>query len=1513
MWFLNRFDPGSAVNNIPVAVRLSGRLDVAALRAAVGDLAERHEVLRTVYPDVDGVGYQVVLPVGDARSVPDVMVRRAGEPEVPALVAAAVGEGFDVTVAPPVRVRLIELSDTEHVLVCVVHHIAGDGFSMGPLTRDLMSAYVERTRGGAPGWAPLEVQYADFALWQREILGAEDDPESLLARQIAFWRAGLAGLPEQLELPADRARPAMASHRGATLAFEVDAEVHAGLVRVAHEHNATLFMVVHAALAVLLARLSGSRDIAVGTPVAGRGEAELDDLVGMFVNTLVLRTEIDPGVGFDRLLRQVRSVDVEAFGHADVPFERLVELLDPVRSPARHPLFQVMLTFQNLARAELELPGLSVSAVDLAVPLAKFDLQLALSEDIDRHGQPRGLSAAFTYATDLFDPATVQDFADRFGRILAAVAADASAVVGDIDVLAAGERELVLHEWSTPGAVVPEVTLVEVIAAQARSRPDAIAIRYADTALTFGELHRRANQVARALIALGAGPESVVAVAVPRTEELPVALLGVLTAGAAYLPIDTAYPVQRLEFMLEDAAPVAILTTAAERESLPVGNVPVLLLEDTTGYDEARVRNRERVTPLRPDHLAYVIYTSGSTGVPKGVGVAHRNVVELFANTQLLFEFDETDVWTLFHSFAFDFSVWELWCALANGGTVVVVDYLTSRSPEQFRELLIREQVTVLNQTPSAFYQLAEADRAAHHDEGKFALRYIVFGGEALDLRQLRRWYERHPVDAPWLVNMYGITETTVHVSFLSLDEQMADNPASVIGRALPGLDAYVLDDRVHPAPVGVAGEIYVAGAQLSRGYLGRAGLTAARFVANPFGAPGSRMYRSGDIGRWVGFGGQATLEYAGRGDQQVQLRGFRIELGEIEAALLRCPGVSQAVVVVRADEHAGDRLVGYVVPDAGASLDASVLRTQVSEFLTGYMVPDAVVVLDVLPLTANGKLDRRGLPEPEFVSGVVFRAPGSPVEQAVAEVFAGLLGAGEVGLDDDFFALGGNSLLATRVVARINEALDADVAVRELFAAPTVAGLAARVVPGAGGGRRPVLERAERRGPVPLSLAQQRMWVLNQFDPASAAYNIPMAIRLSGALDVSALRYALADVLERHESLRTRYPAEGPGGLPFQQILTVEQALPGGLEFAVTDDPVGRVGELMSSGFDVTEQVPVRALLLETGPEEFLLAVVAHHIAADGASMAPLARDLVTAYLARIGGNSPRWAPLEVQYADYAIWQRQVIGTDEDPASVAARQLAYWRSQLDGLSGQAQLPTDRPRPAHASMRGANTGFAVSAEVHQALTLLAREHNCTLFMVVHAALAVLLARLSGDPDVAIGTPIAGRGERVLDDLVGMFVNTLTLRTRVEAGMPFTALVDRARETDLAAFANADIPFERVVEVVAPGRATTHNPLFGVVLSFQNNEQPTLQLPGLTITALDTGTVAAKFDLQVNVHPHHRDDGTPGELDTIFTYATDLFDDTTIHTLGHRLERILTTIATNPHTLIGDIDILDRAE
>ncbi|MGK8520659.1 non-ribosomal peptide synthetase [Nocardia asteroides] len=873
------------------------------------------------------------------------------------------------------------------------------------------------------------------------MLGSETDPRSLIAQQAEYWRATLAALPDELPLPTDRPRPAQATYRGATYAFEIDAELHAALERLAQQHNSTLFMVVHAALAVLLARLSGISDIAIGTPVAGRGEAELDDLIGMFVNTLVLRTEVEPGTPFDALLAEVRRTDVAAFGHADLPFERLVELLDPVRSAARHPLFQVMLVLQNLAQTTLELPGLTVSGIDPQVTPAKFDLQITLAE------QPgaQGLSVVIGYATDLFDASTVRNFASRFHRVLAAVTDDATAVVGDIDVLAPGEHEQVLAAWNAPGAWVPGATLPEVIAEQAWLRPDAPAIRCGETTLTFGQLLRRANQVARALINQGAGPESVVAVALPRTEELPVALLGVLIAGAAYLPIDTGYPVQRLEFMLQDAAAVCVLTTAELREAVPVGDLPVVLLADAAACSDAPVGDAERVARLRPDNLAYAIYTSGSTGVPKGVGVAHRNVVELFANTQPLFGFGADDVWTLFHSYAFDFSVWELWCALAHGGSVVVVDYLTSRSPEQFRELLIREQVTVLNQTPSAFYQLVEADRAADEAAGALALRYVVFGGEALDLRKLGRWYERHG-ERTRLVNMYGITETTVHVSFLALEPRHAQDPASVIGRAIPGLRAYVLDDRLHPAPVSVPGEIHVVGGQLSRGYLGRPGLTATRFVADPFGAPGSRMYRSGDIGRWRVRADAATLEYAGRGDQQVQLRGFRIELGEIEAALLRCEGIGQAVASVRSDEHSGERLIGYVVADTGAPIDPVLVRAEVARFLTGYMVPDAVVVLDALPLTPNGKLDRKALPAPDFVSAVAYRAPQTATEQAVAEVFADLLGAERVGLDDDFFALGGNSLLAAQVVGRLREATGSAVRVQWFFTDATVAGLAARI-----------------------------------------------------------------------------------------------------------------------------------------------------------------------------------------------------------------------------------------------------------------------------------------------------------------------------------------------------------------------------------------------------------------------------------------------------------------------------------
>ncbi|MEV0031787.1 amino acid adenylation domain-containing protein [Nocardia sp. NPDC050793] len=1520
MWFLNRFDPASAVNNIPVAVRLSGPLDVEALRGAVRDLVAGHEVLRTVYPDVDGEGFQRVLPVDDPRAVPELAVETTTSADVPALVAAAVTTGFDVTSAPPVRVGLLAVSETEHVLVCVVHHIAGDGFSMGPLTRDLMTAYGRRLSGGAARIPEPTVQYADFTLWQREVLGSEDDPDSVLAQQIEFWRAELAGLPEQLELPADRPRPAAATYRGGAHTFEIAPEVHAALNQLAQEHNSTLFMVVHAALSALLARLSGTRDIAIGTPIAGRGDAALDDVIGMFVNTLVLRSDVDPSASFGDLLAAVRATDVAAFGHADVPFERLVELLDPVRSAARHPLFQVMLTFQNLARTELELPGLTVSGVDMAVPLAKFDLQFAFAERGDRRDAAQGISAEITYATDIFDEATVRGFAERFVRVLTAVVADSRMPVGDIDLLTADERAAVLTGWNDTAHRVPAATLVSLFQKQAAAMPYATAVVFEGERLNYARFAVRVHRVARALHARGVGPGSLVALAIRRSTELVVAMYAVLEAGAGYVPLDPDQPAERVDHVLETARPAMVLTTS--RDDFRSERTTVLDLNDleSNAFGAKPITDRERVRPIRPGDIAYVIFTSGSTGRPKGVAVSHAAIVNRLAWMQHEYPLDVDDVVLQKTPATFDVSVWEFFWPLQVGARLVVAKPDGHRDPMYLAQVIAEQGVTTAHFVPSMLSvfvsTLGDENRGGAH-ASTTSLRQVFASGEALPAPTAQRLRE---LTGARVHNLYGPTEAAVDVTYHEVID--ADEVSVPIGRPVWNTQVYVLDARLGPVAPGVAGELYLAGDQLALGYLGRSDLTSDRFVANPYGAAGSRMYRTGDLVKWLPAsrtdsmrGGPATgeLEYLGRTDFQVKLRGLRIELGEIEAALLAQPGVAQSVVVVRSDQHAGDQLVGYVVAEPDTVIDTRDLTAALGASLPGYMVPAALVVLDAFPVNASGKLDRKALPAPVFAGAAAYRAPVTPIELAVAEVFSELLGAKTVGLDDDFFALGGNSLLATRAVARVNEALDTGISVRELFEASTVAALAARVVPGAtGGASRPPLTAAARPERVPLSLAQQRMWVLNQLDPASASYNIPFVIRLGGALDVPALSAAVEDVLARHESLRTRFPADGHGQAPYQEILSVREVLPEGLEVATVDDAQAAAAALVDTGFDVTQLVPVRIRLL-ADDAGWLLVVVVHHICADGASVAPLSRDLMTAYLARTAGQEPAWPPLAVQYADFALWQRAVVGAEDDENSLAARQLVYWRERLTGLPGLLELPQDRPRPAVPSTRGATADLWIAPEIHAGLERIARDHRSSLFMVVHAALAVLLARLSGVSDIAIGTAVAGRGERALDDLVGMFVNTLTLRTPVAASATFDELVERARETDLGAFANADVPFERVAEVAAPGRGSAHNPLFQVVLNFQNTETPRLALPGSTVAAVDSGAVAAKFDLQVNVAPTYSEQGAPCGLATVFTYATDLYDEATVHTLGRRFERILAAVVADPQILVGDIDILDADE
>ncbi|MGG2464463.1 amino acid adenylation domain-containing protein [Streptomyces sp. RGM 3693] len=1021
LWFLGRLGTLGAAYNIPLAVRLAGTLDEGALRAAVGDVVDRHEVLRTLIGEGEGEPFQDVRPAG--QSVPFEVLPCTRE-ELADRLAHASLRVFDLAAEIPLRVTLFQIGEGEWVLLVLMHHIASDGWSTAPFLNDLGQAYTARLRdSSAPGWEELPIQYADYTLWQQDLLGDPADPESLFARQLEYLKENLAGAPEELALPTDRPRPAEPSHRGEFAAFEVDADTHARLAALARSTNTSMFMVFQAAIAATLTRLGAGNDIPIGIPIAGRTDDALDNLVGFFVNTLVLRTDTTGNPTFRDLLTRVRETDLAAYAHQDLPFESLVEAVNPQRSLARHPLFQVTLAYQNNSQAQLALPGLTADILPPTTTTAKTDLTFAVAE---RGGniESAGIEAALQYATDLFDRATAERITAYLTHLLTAAAHEPDAPLHTLEILSEQERRQVLGEGIVPDRGLNTDVLPSLFEGQVASRPDAVAVTFESVSLSYAELNARANRLAHHLIARGAGAERTVALMLPRSLDMVVAILGVLKSGAAYLPIDPEYPAERIAYMLEDARPLLTL------DALP----------DHDGFPETDPGVR-----IHPHHPAYTIYTSGSTGRPKGVIVTHQNACRLFAVTQELFSFGPDDVWTLFHSYAFDFSVWEIWGALLHGGRLVVVPQLVTRSPASFLDLLVGEGVTVLNQTPSAFRQLTQAARENRTLADALVLRRVVFGGEKLELPGLADWYEIRPADAPLLVNMYGITETTVHVSYLSLAEEMTRaGGASLIGRALGDLRTYVLDDLLCPVPVGVAGELYVAGPGLARGYRDRAALTATRFVADPFAPGGGRMYRTGDVVRWTAGG---SLEFVGRADDQVKVRGFRIELGEIEAALGGDSEVVHCAVIVREDRPGDQRIVAYVVPGEGCGADPAGLRRRLEKMLPDYMVPSAFVLMERLPLTANGKLDRKALLVPGHAPAAVGgRGPRTPHEEVLCDLFAEVLGLEEVGIDDDFFDLGGHSILVTRLVSRVRNQLGVELPIRAMFDTPTVVGIASHI-----------------------------------------------------------------------------------------------------------------------------------------------------------------------------------------------------------------------------------------------------------------------------------------------------------------------------------------------------------------------------------------------------------------------------------------------------------------------------------
>ncbi|MFF9091084.1 amino acid adenylation domain-containing protein, partial [Streptomyces sp. NPDC014991] len=1518
LWFLNRLEgPGAGADyNMPFVLRLEGVLDQAALRAALTDVVTRHESLRTVFPEADGTPHQVVL--GPAAAVAALPVRHVDEAGLAEALAAGAATAFDLTAEPPLRAELFRLGPDRHVLSLVVHHIAGDAWSMTPLGRDLSTAYAARLRGEEPPWTPLPVTYADYTLWQRDLLGEESDDDSLVSRQVAYWARTLSGIPDELDLPADRPRPAVASHRGGSVAVRLDAGLHGRLVALAELRGVTLFMVLQAGLAALLTRHGAGTDIPIGSPVAGRTDDALDDMVGFFVNTLVLRTDTSGDPGFGELLARVRETDLAAYAHQDVPFEHLVEVLNPARSLSRHPLFQVLLTLTGRLAAPTGLPGLRAEAERVEAGTAKFDLAFNLTESSDADGGPGGVEGYVAYSADLFDRATVQALTARFVRLLEAAAEDPDAPLHALDVLGRAERRRLLTEWSGTGGkdTQPAGLLPQLFERQAAAAPGARAVAAPDAELSYAETDARANRLAHLLISRGIGPERVVAVALPGSAELVVTLLAVLKAGAAYLPVDLAQPGARVSGLLDDAAPALLVTDGRSAEGLPGGTGTARLLLDHP--DTVRELERQpatsptdtdRAAPLLPDHPAYVIYTSGSTGRPKGVVVAHRGLAGYVARARRVYTGLDGTV-LVPTPLAFDLSVTGLYGALTSGGCAVVAGldddpWLTA--------LLARTPVTFMKATPSHLGILAALP------VGFAPVRQLMLGGEALPAGPLEEWRARHP-DVT-VVNHYGPTEVTVGCLDLHLAPGEPAGAATVpIGRPMTGVRAYVLDAWLRPVPPGVTGELYIAGEQVARGYLGRPGLTAGRFVANPFGdEPGARMYRTGDLARWTADG---VLAFAGRADEQVKIRGHRVELGEVEAALADHPSVARAAVVVREDRPGDQRLAAYVVPAGTQPADPAELRAHLARRLPESMVPALFTTLGALPLTRNGKVDRRALPAPALARASAGRPPRSPEEEILCGLFAEVLGVPRVGIDDEFFALGGHSLLATRLVSRVRTVLGAELPIRAVFETPTVAGLAARLE-GAHDRRRPPIRPFSRRPEtVPLSFAQRRLWFLHKLEGASPNYNLPFVVRLEGRLDHTALAAALGDVVARHESLRTVFPDSG--GLPRQVVLDAGPA-------AAVDLPVRRLAEAGGTGeagearlagavaaaaahrFQLTHEMPLRAELFALGPDVHVLAVVIHHIAGDGWSNGPLARDLSEAYAARLTGRAPRWEPLPVQYADYTLWQQELLGREDDPGSLAARQIAYWTRALDGLPEELDLPTDRPRPAVAGYTGGVVPVSVDAELHTRLEELARASGASLFMVLQAGLAALFTRLGAGTDIPLGSAIAGRTDDALDDLVGFFLNTLVLRLDTSGDPGFDELLGRVRETALAAYAHQDVPFEYLVEVVNPARSAARHPLFQTMLTLHNNAQPRLELPGLRVSPDMAEAGAAKFDLSFGLTEARGPAGEPAGLGGVLEYSADLYDRDTAEQLVARFVRLLGDAAADPGRRIGELEILRPQE
>ncbi|MET0398426.1 MAG: amino acid adenylation domain-containing protein, partial [Longimicrobiaceae bacterium] len=1486
LWLVDRLEPGSPAYNIPYALRLRGALDVDALRRSLDALVERHETLRTTLEERGGAPVQVIHPPSPAVLV---VVEVADEEEASRLAGEEAARPFDLAAGPLLRCTLLRLAANDHVFCFTMHHVVSDAWSMDLVVREFSAFYGAFSQGGEVSLPELPVQYADYAAWQRAWLAG-----AALEEQVGWWRECLAGAPPLLEVPVDRPRAPGQSAAAGIHPFALSPELSAGLRTLARQEGATLFMTVLAGWQALLGRWSGQDDVVVGSPVAGRTRRELEGVIGFFVNMLVLRAELGGGATWRELLGRVREGALGAYAHQDLPFERLVEEVAAERSLTHTPLFQVTFSLEQAApaRGGLLLGGVALGPFGGGESTAKFDLRLTMSDD------GGGLGAVIGYRTALFEAATVARMASHLETVLAAMALYPERRAAEVSLLRGAERAQVLAEWNDTAAEIPHAAVHELFAGHAAAAPEAVAVVLGEDVLTYAELDRRANRLARYLLGCGVGAEERVAVCMDRSVEMAVGVLGVLKASAVYVPLDPSHPLERLRDVIADAGVRRVLTLAGSGAHLPREVERVRLDEPETVAAVAAMPSDSPGVAVDPEQLAYVIYTSGSTGRPKGVAVPHRAVVRLVRNTDYL-PFGPDERIAQISNVAFDAATFELWGALLNGGCVVVIGREVSLAPAEFVAELRARRVTALFLTTALF------NRITYDVPGAFStLRHVLFGGELVDPEAVRRVLETGGPER--LLHVYGPTETTTYASWHRVRPEDTEATTVPIGGPLGNTRLYVLDARREPVPVGIPGELFIGGAGVARGYLGRPELTGEKFVPDAFGPEaGARLYRTGDRVRWTAAG---VIEFLGRIDHQVKIRGFRIEPGEVEAALLEQEGVSEALVVVREDVPGQKRLVAYLVCGEGPGATVAGLRADLRRRLPAYMVPGAFVMLERLPLNANGKVDRRALPAPEREEGAGYAPPRMPAEEVLAGIWAEVLGVERVGVEDSFFDLGGHSLLATQVVSRARQAFGVELPLRALFEAPTVAELVGRIeeLRSAGTSLAPALEWVSREALLPLSFAQQRLWLVDQLEPGSAAYNMPYALRLRGRLHLGALRASLDALVRRHETLRTTFAERG--GEPVQVIhLPSPVPLPvvdlGGVRGA--DEEAGRLaGEEALRPFDLARGPLLRSTLLRLAGADHVLCFTLHHVVSDGWSMDVLMREVSLLYAAARRGEAPRLAELPIQYGDYAVWQRAWMN-----GQVLEEQLSYWKGRLSGAPPLLELPTDRPRTPGQSPRAGGHRFALSPALSQGLRALSRREGTTLFMTLLAGWQTLLGRWAGEEDVVVGSPIAGRTRQETEGLIGFFVNMLALRGKLGGDPTWSELLGRVREEALGAYAHQDLPFERLVEELGVERSLTHTPVFQATLSVDRpgGREQRPEFGELELEPFGAGDGRVHFDLDLAML-----DG--GEiLAGALSFRAALFEATTAARMAAHLEVVLEAMTAEPQRRLSELSLLRGAE